>query len=159
MQNTDTDHLHPSTGHHYLQSHVDDGLAPDSSRQVISTVRHIDDDHGMPDDCHALNALPSDTMDRPDRPVDDDTADLRFLIKKPMMSKNEMVEVFRRAARKVLAKISLEKDAMRRVMQGKENSFEAEFHLYIEPYSWKYTMLRYARAFTIFINFLLIPSL
>src|SRR5436190_1291888 len=50
------------------------------------------------------------------------------------------------AFNKIKAKRELEKDAFKRLMKGRETSHSSGFHWYIEPYSAKYTMLRYSRA-------------
>jgi hypothetical protein len=65
----------------------------------------------------------------------------------------------RKAVLKVIAKLQWEKDSMKRLMTGRDTSSVSIFEWYITPSSWKYTMLRYARAVCIFANFVIIPIL
>jgi hypothetical protein len=65
----------------------------------------------------------------------------------------------RRAVAKITSFHLSEKGILMRTMQGKDKSVVAGFQWFVEPDSWKYTVLRYSRAVCIFANFIIIPVL
>ena len=66
---------------------------------------------------------------------------------------------FKRAVNKVVLKNHLEKDNLKKLMEGRDHSKSEDLQLFISPDSTKYTVLRYSRAICILVNLILIPLL
>ena len=85
------------------------------------------------------------------------TPGLSLFTRRQTLSVEQKSAIFRRVVRKIMAMRIFEKDSLKRLMEGREKTSHAGFHWYIEPYSAKYTVLRYSRAICIFSNFIIIP--
>lgn len=91
---------------------------------------------------------------------DDSMMQLNYASLKLPKPSNKVTERFKKAVKKIALNKNKKEKSLREVMEGRVNSFQKGFFtLFIEPYSFKYRILRYSRAVCIFANFFIIPTM